>query len=202
MRMNAFGSRRLAVAAAIVLAGVGATACTATQDAVDPIPNTQYRFTDSTPKGEVIPEADRKKPGAVTGELLDGKGTYSLSSDTGKVVVVNLWGSWCPPCQVETPQFQQVYLETKAQGVEFVGFAVKEKAESDTEQFVANNDITYPVVYDQAVKVALQLGRLPVQQGMPQTVMIDKQGRVAAAYVGIVQPSQLKPAIATLVAES
>lgn len=206
--MNTFGRRiggiraRAGLVAVLAVLTVGATACTASKNAVDPTAGTEFRFTDATPKGEVIPEADRKKPGQVSGELLDDKGTYSLSSDKGKVVVVNLWGSWCPPCRVETPQFQQVYLDTKAQGVAFVGFAVKEADEADTEQFVANNAITYPVVYDQPVKVALQLGDLPVQSGMPQTVLVDKQGRVAAAYVGIVQPSQLKPAIATLVAES
>ena len=193
---------RSAVAAALAVVTLGATACTASKDAVDQTANTEFRYSDATPKGEVIAVADRKKPGNVTGQLLDDKGTYSLTSDTGKVVVLNLWGSWCAPCQVETPQFQQVYLDTKAEGVQFVGFAVKEADESDTEQFVANNSITYPIVYDQAVKVALQLGKLPVGVGMPQTVLVDKQGRVAAAYIGIVQPSQLKPAIATLVAES
>lgn len=202
--MNTFGrSTRAAVASAVAVVVLATTACTASKDAVDPTAGTEFRYDGTaTPKGEVIPEADRKKPGNVTGDLIDDKGTYSLSSDAGKVVVVNLWGSWCAPCQVETPQFQQVYLDTKAEGVEFVGFAVKESDESDTEQFVANNSITYPIVYDQAVKVALQLGNLRVGQGMPQTVLVDKQGRVAAVYIGIVQPSQLKPVIATLVAES
>jgi thiol-disulfide isomerase/thioredoxin len=199
--MNTFGKRGV-VAAAVVLATVSTAACTASKDAVDQTAGTQFRFTDATPKGEVIAAADRKKPGNVSGELLDDKGTYTLSSDAGKVVVINLWGSWCGPCRVETPQFEQVYDDTRSEGVQFVGFAVKERAQSDTEQFVANNGITYPIVYDQAVKVALQLGDLPVQVGMPQTVLIDRQGRVAAAYVGIVQPSQIKPALATLVAES
>ena len=188
------------MAAAVALAALGASACTASKDAVDPIPNTEYRFSDATPQGEVIPPQDRKRPGEVGGELLDGKGSYSLSQDAGKVVVVNLWGSWCGPCQVETPQFQQVYLDTKAQGVQFVGFDVKD-SRSTAQAFVEDNQITYPNVYDQAAKVALQLGGLRVA-GLPNTILVDKQGRVAAAYVGIVQPSQLKPAIATLVAES
>ncbi|MHA3701529.1 TlpA family protein disulfide reductase [Jatrophihabitans sp. YIM 134969] len=199
--MNTFGTRaRAGLAAALGAVLLVGTGCSASKDAVDPIPNTEYRFNNATSKGEVIPESDRKKPGAVTGELLDGKGTYSLANDAGKVVVVNLWGSWCGPCKVETPQYQQVYLDSKAQGVQFVGFDVKDNR-SDAQAFVEDNQITYPNVYDQAAKVALQLGGLRVA-GLPNTVLIDKQGRVAAAYVGIVQPSQLKPAIATLVAES
>lgn len=176
-------------------------ACSAGTDAVDQTAGTQFRFTDATPKGQVIPVADRSKPGQVSGPLLDGGGTYTLASDAGKVVVVNLWGSWCVPCKVETPQFEQVYQQTKAEGVDFVGFAVKEASENGPRAFVQDNGITYPIVYDQETKVALQLGRLPVQ-GLPLTVLIDKSGRVAAAYVGLTQPSDLKPAIATLVAES
>ncbi len=200
--MNTFGMRgRVAVAAAVGVLALAASGCTASKDAVDQTAGTQFRYTDATPKGQVIAPADRKKPGQVTGELLDGKGDYSLTADAGKVVVINLWGQWCDPCQVETPQFQQVYLETKAQGVQFVGFDVKDDR-SKAQSFVEDNRITYPIVYDQPIKVALQLGKLPVGVGMPQTVLVDKQGRVAAAYLGIVQPSQLKPAIATLVAES
>ena len=198
--MNTFGKRARAVAVAVAAVALTTTACTASKDAVDPVPNSEFRFTDATPKGEVIPVADRRKPGAVGGQLLDGNGTYSLANDTGKVVVVNLWAAWCGPCKVETPQYQQVYQDTKAQGVQFVGFDVKDNA-SAAQAFVADNDVTYPIVFDQAVKSALQLGDLPVA-GLPLTVLVDKAGRVAAAYVGIVQPSKLKPAIATLVGES
>lgn len=191
---------RTAVAAVLGVLALGTSACTASKDAVDPVPNSEFRFTDATPKGEVIPEPDRRTPGNVSGELLDGTGQYSLADDRGKVVVVNLWGAWCAPCKVETPQFQQVYLDTQADGVQFVGFDVKDTRDK-AEAFVEDNQITYPMVYDQATKVALQLGNLPVA-GLPLTVLVDKQGRVAAAYVGITQPSKLKPAIATLVAES
>lgn len=200
MNMNTFGFRRVAVAGALALATLGTAACTGGSTAVDQTAGTEFRFTDATAKGEVIPVADRKKPGDVTGELLDGSGSYSLSQDAGKVVVVNLWGAWCGPCKVETPQFQQVYLASRAKGVQFVGFDVKDQKQ-DAQAFVEDNHITYPIVFDQATKVALQLGSLPVA-GLPLTVLVDKQGRVAAAYVGLTQPSKLQPAIATLVGES
>ena len=199
--MNTFGIRVRGLVVALAAVALTATACTASKDAVDPVPNSEFRFTDATDKGSVIPVADREKPGDVSGELLDGNGTYTLGQDAGKVVVVNLWGSWCGPCQVETPQFEQVYLDTKAEGVEFVGFAIKDDR-SKAQAFVEDNQITYPMVFDQATKVALQLGGLKVQAGMPQTVIVDKQGRVAASYVGIVKPTDLKAAIVTLVAES
>lgn len=193
---------RRAMVAVLAAVGVAAvlTACTGGTDAVDQTAGGDFRYTDATQRGTVIPAADRQKPGDVSGPLLSG-GTYHLTADAGQVVVVNLWGSWCPPCRVETPEFQQVYEQTRATGVQFVGFAVKETSEGDTKQFVAVNDITYPIVYDPLTKVALQLGRIPTA-GLPLTAVVDKQGRVAAVYVGSVQPSQLKPVLAQLTAES
>lgn len=197
--MNVSVRRRVLTAGVLALAAVGTSACTGGTDAVDPMSSSQFRYTDPTAQGDVIASADRKKPGNVTGELLDGNGTYTLAGDAGKVVVVNLWGAWCPPCRVETPQFQQVYLDTKAEGVNFVGFDVKDTRQN-AQAFVQDNDITYPMVSDFPAAVALQLGHLRVA-GLPQTVLIDKHGRVAAVYISIVQPSKLKPAIARLVAE-
>lgn len=185
-----------AAAAALLLAG-----CSVGTNAVDQTAGSQFRFTNATPAGNVIPVADRQKPGKVSGTLLNG-GTYTLAQDAGKVVVVNIWGSWCGPCQVETPEFQQVYLQTRAQGVDFVGFAIKETSPDNTRSFVTDHAITYPIVYDPMSKIALELGNLPISAGVPQTVLIDRQGRVAASYVGQVRPSKLKPAIAQLTAES
>lgn len=191
---------RAALVGLAVALALTASACTGGSGAVDQTAGTEFRFTDATEKGDVIPVADRRSPGDVGGELLDGSGTYSLTADAGKVVVINLWASWCGPCKVETPQFEQVYQQTKAEGVQFVGFDVKDNRQ-DAQAFVTDNQVTYPMVYDQPAKVVLQLGNLPVQ-GLPLTVVIDRQGKVAAAYVGLTQPSDLKPAIATLVAES
>lgn len=184
----------LAISAVVaLLAGCGGS--TSRSGASD-----RFQFTDATTKGEVIAAEQRRPPGVVTGPLLDGSGAYTLSSDLGKVVVINLWGSWCGPCQVETPRFQQVYEQVRDQGVNFVGFAVKENGESGPRTFVRDKAITYPIVYDPPAKVALQLGRIPVS-GIPLTVLIDTQGRVGAVYIGLVQPSQLKPAIAALLGE-
>lgn len=188
------------VAGLLGLATLATSACSAGTNAVDQTAGTQFRYTNATPQGQVIPPADRKKPGNVTGELLDGNGTYTLANDLGKVVVVNLWGAWCPPCRVETPQFQQVYLEMRADGVNFVGFDVKD-GKQDAQAFVADNQITYPIVYDFPTKVALELGKVPVA-GLPLTALIDKQGRVAAIYISIVQPSRLRPAIEGLLSET
>ena len=137
----------------------------------------------------------------MSGGLLAGSGTYRLSQDIGKVVVINLWATWCGPCKVETPAFNKVFADVEAQGVNFVGFAVKNAPISEPQKFVEDYGISYPMVYDEQATVAQQLGDLPAQ-AVPLTVLIDRRGRVAGVYIGLTQPAQLRPAIATLVAET
>ena len=142
---------------------------------------------------------DRKKTGDVTGELLSG-GTFALKKERGKVVVLNFWASWCGPCKVETPELSKLSTTLSSQNVQFVGLDVKDDKGS-AQDFVTQNKIAYPMVFDQPARTALQLGRVPVQ-ALPSTVVIDKQGRVAAVYEGAVQPADLQPAITALLKES
>jgi peroxiredoxin len=186
----------LAAVLALVLAAAG---CTGGDDAVDQSAGGQYRFVGATSHGTVIDADKRKLAGPAKGELLDG-GDWSLAALKGQVTVLNYWGTWCGPCRVETPNFQTVYLAWKDKGVAFVGIDVKEASPSPAKAFVRDNNITYPMVFDEGAKTALQIGHLPLR-GMPNTVVIDKQGRVAAVYVGIVQPADLEPALAALTSE-
>ena len=193
-------SRTAALAAVLLAAVLGLSACSGGKNAVDQSAGTQFRYVQANKKGSLIEAAKRKQAGPVTGTLLAG-GEYRLSDDRGKVVVLNFFASWCPPCQTETPQFDSIYRERKSEGVQFVGMDVKDPSKSAAQSWIADKGITFPVVYDEAARSAIQLGDVPMA-ALPSTVVIDKQGRVAAVYVGAVLPKDLTPALDQLVEEA
>jgi peroxiredoxin len=193
--------RRATVAASAViglLAGL-LVACSGGKDAVDQQAGGQYRFVGATSKGATIAVADRKTVGAVSASLLDG-GEFRLADDKGRVVVLNYWASWCVPCQTEAPQFDLLYRDVKAQGIQFVGVDAKD-TRSGGQSFVKDNKISYPIVWDEQGRTALQLGKVP-SASLPFTVILDKQQRVAAVYLGAVQPADLRPVITGLARET
>jgi peroxiredoxin len=172
--------------------------CSGGTDAVDQTAGGEFRFVAGTGKGEVIPVADRKSAPDVTGQLIGG-GQWQLAGQRGKVVVLNFWGSWCPPCRVETPDFDQAYRATKAKGVEFVGVAVKDREEAAA-SFLADKKISYPSLFDPAGKVALRFRDLRTN-GFPYTIVIDKQARVAAVYPTALVREDIEPVVTQLAAE-
>ena len=169
--------RFLAALAGVIAACLTITACSGGKDAVDQQAGGQYRFVGATSKGHTIAAADRKAVGTVAGSLLDG-GNFRLAEYKGKVVVINFWASWCVPCQTEMPQFDLLYRQVKTQGIQFVGIDAKD-TRSGGRSFVEANDISYPIVWDEQARTALQLGKVP-SVSLPFTVIVDKQQRIAA----------------------
>ena len=164
-------------------------------------PSKDYQFDGSIDPPTLIAVADRKPAANFTGSLLSGGGTYDLTKDAaGKITVVNFWGAWCPPCQIETPQFQAAYLKYRPKGVTFVGIDIKEQSRGRPRDFVATNKITYPIVYDDLGRVAVTLGNVPTQ-GAPVSLILDRHHRVAAFYVGKVEPKDMTQILNKLVAE-
>jgi thiol-disulfide isomerase/thioredoxin len=159
-----------------------------------------YAFSGATKVGSLIPEHDRKPAADVHAPLLDGGKTYRLSSDKGAVVVLNFWATWCPPCRVETPQLDNVYRAYKAKDVTIVGVDTKDFPRSKAQAFVTDNQITYPMVYDEQGESIVALGSIP--GSLPFSVLIDKQGRVAAVYLGAVTPKDLTSPLNRLRAET
>ena len=157
----------------------------------------QYRFSSTTGEGKLIPATQRKPAAPMAGTLIGG-GAFRLAEHRGRVVLVNFWASWCAPCVLESPMLNGLYRQLKDRSVDFVGIDIKDERQSAA-SFIADNQMSYPMIYDEAGKTALQLG-VPVG-GLPVTVLIDRAGKVAAAYTGAVHRPTILPALQRLAAD-
>jgi thiol-disulfide isomerase/thioredoxin len=125
-----------------------------------------------------VPPDQRKALPAVSGQALGSNKPISTQDYLGKVVVINVWGSWCPPCRKEAPDLQAASVETK-DVAQFVGITSKDYDPAPAEAFVRSFKITYPSIYDPTGKVLLAFaGELP-PSAIPSTMIIDKDGRLA-----------------------
>lgn len=128
----------------------------------------------------VIPADKRKTAPVLSGPLLGG-GRASLSADPGKVVVLNLWGSWCAPCREEAPALAAAARELPQAA--FFGINTRDVT-SNAEAFVRVQKIPYPSFADQDGSLVLEMERVVNMSSLPVTVLLDKEGRVAAAIYG------------------
>ena len=130
-----------------------------------------------------LPESDRKQPGEVAGRTIDGE-PLALSDYAGKVVVVNVWGSWCAPCRAEAPMLADAARDLAKQDVAFLGIDSRDLNESQARAFVRTFDVPYPSIYDQQGRTLLAFRGTLVPSAVPSTVIIDRKGRVAASVLG------------------
>lgn len=183
--------RKLLVAlVAMLLAG-----CATGSDAVDASSGGEFRFVAGTPDGEVIAAEDRASAPEFVAELLDGS-EFDSNALSGEVAVLNFWGSWCAPCRVELPGFQQVYEEVSADGVSFLGINVKDDRQL-AQAFLDDKGIAFPSVFDPRGEVALIFRDYPAN-AIPSTIVLDREGRVAAVYVAAVTSDQLRQTLDAL----
>ena len=173
--------------------------CSTGSGAVDVNNGGQFRFVAGTPAGEVIPPDERAAAPEFSGTLLDGS-EFSSTELAGQVAVLNFWGSWCAPCRVETPEFQEVYAQVRDQGVAFLGLNVKETNEQFATAFVDRFGIQFPSLYDPRGEVALAFRGYPAN-AIPSTIVLDREGRVAAVYTGTVAKADLHAVIDRILGE-
>ena len=126
----------------------------------------------------------------------DGK-SIKLSNYSGKVVVLNLWATWCGPCRTETPELVRLYKEYQDQGLEVVALSTEDPVRSaeSVQQFMREYEVNYPVGWaTREVAIALMQGRTSI----PQNFIITRDGRIKKRFIGfhpIKTPPQLKQAI-------
>ncbi len=183
-----------ALLAVVVLAG-----CTSSDSLAQ-----QYR--DGNEKGYIagefqvveIPEPDRGEPVAFEGVTETGE---SVASDDyrGGVLVVNFWYAACGPCIVEAPLLEEVWQEYQDQGVSFLGVNTYDQPATAL-SFARDNNVTYPSVIDvNDGKVKLAFAQVTPIQATPTTLVLDRNGRVAARVIGQLASASI---LSTLVADT
>jgi len=131
---------------------------------------------------QIAPDQRKELP-TVSGPTLGSNQTISSQDYRGKVVVINVWGSWCPPCRKEAPDLQAASVETR-DVAQFVGITSKDYDPAPAEAFVRSFKITYPSIYDPTGKALLAFaGELP-PSAIPSTMIVDREGRLAVRVLG------------------
>ena len=189
------------VLVAFLLLVLAMTGCSTGKDAVSQ--GDSFQFVAPGGKTDITYDgADRKRIPNLSGDDLMNQGkTISLADFTGKVVVLNVWGQWCPPCRTEAPEMEKLYVQNQAAGVQVLGLDVRDPDRSAPQDFVRDRGLTYPSIYDPPGRALLQLAGYPVTV-VPSTIVIDKQQRVAAVYLRSLLASDVAPLVRKLAAES
>jgi len=148
------------------------------------------------------PLQSRGEPGPVSGpDLMDTTRTISLNDFPGKVVVINIWGQWCGPCRAEITQLQKVYDATRDQGVAFLGIDVRDNDIDAPRDFITDRKITFPSIYDPAMRTMIAFGGKYPTTVIPSTVVLDREHRVAAVFLRELLAEDLLPVVQRLAAE-
>jgi thiol-disulfide isomerase/thioredoxin len=132
-----------------------------------------------------IPPGDREPAPPLAGKTLDGE-RIALSDYAGTVVVLNVWGSWCPPCRKEAPDLAEAAKSLAPKGVAFLGVNTRDATPEPAKAFVRRFDVSYPSVFDPDGQQLLGFRETLPPKAIPSTLVIDTDGRVAARVVGAV----------------
>jgi thiol-disulfide isomerase/thioredoxin len=186
------------VAAMAVLALL--TGCSTSKDAVEP----GQDFTFVAPGGQTTivydPPESRGTLRALSGESLRNPGsTTGIENLPGRVVVLNIWGSWCGPCRAEAADLEFVAQQTAADGVSVLGVDVRDDRAAAAD-FVRDRGITYDSVFDPPARTLVALKGYP-RNTVPSTIVLDRQHRVAAVYLTAIRVPELIPLVRRLAAE-
>lgn len=142
--------------------------------------------------GAVIPAAQRPPAPRVAGTTLTGQ-HLDVASLRGGPVVINFWGSWCAPCQAEAQALARAAVATRRLGVHFVGVDIREDPSSGL-AFERAHRIPFPSISDSGNLIAAGFGAV-APTATPSTYILDARGRIAWAFFGPTQASQLELAL-------
>lgn len=138
-----------------------------------------------------LPAGERPMAPEISGpDLADPtEQVISLADYRGTIVVLNVWGSWCGPCREEAPDLVAA-AEKLGERAQFLGLNTRDLDPAPAQAFGRAFEVSYPNIYDPRGELLLEFSDLP-PNGIPSTVVIDAEGKVAARIIGTVTESTL-----------
>jgi thiol-disulfide isomerase/thioredoxin len=137
---------------------------------------------DNNTSSLIINEKDSNKAPDFALKSVDGK-TIKLSDYKGKIVIIDFWATWCPPCRRGIPDLVAIQQEYK-KNVVIIGISLdREKTIKDVPDFVKNYKINYPVVYGDD-QITIDYGGI---RSIPTSFVIDKKGNIVDSHIGLVE---------------
>ena len=179
--------RKRAVGAVLAAVAVTLAGCAQDSDNAQNAVATGGNFEFITPGGEKVinyEESERKPLRTFSGEdVRDTDKTISLEDYDGEIVVLNSWGQWCAPCRSEADDLQEVHSELQKRQIGTVlGINVRDYNPQVSNDFLEDNGLKYPSIYDPPFKTAAALGGVPTSV-VPTTIVLDKQHRPATVFL-------------------
>lgn len=114
-------------------------------------------------------------------------GGLTMNSLKGKGVILNFWATWCAPCKVEMPDFEEAYKNHKEKGLEIIGVNFQQEPDI-VKRFLEKWEMSFPIALDVDGDLSKKYGVV----ALPSTFFIDRNGKVLGSHVGLVQPSLLE----------
>ncbi|MFF4408950.1 TlpA family protein disulfide reductase [Streptomyces sp. NPDC001262] len=201
LRRHPSRRRTTLLAAGSALAALVLTAC----GSGGPKSGGQTQFVQGSGGVELVKDKDgRQDAPDLSGKTLDGK-DLDVAKDPefkGKIVVLNVWGSWCSPCRAEAKNLVKVANDYKDKGVQFVGLDTRDPDPSNAIAFEKEFAVPYPSLHDSSGKLLLRFPKGSLNpQAIPSTIFIDRNGKIAARALKGLGEDELRETLDPLIAE-
>ncbi len=191
---------RRALTSMLVAVALLAGGCTSNATA---IPG-QGSFVFVSPGGESefsYPAGERGSVGDFTGtSVTDAQQTLKLSDFPGRVMVLNVWGSWCGPCRGEAADLNVAQQLSADRPVQFLGINIRDSRQAAAD-FITGSGTRYPSIFDPTTRTLLSMQGFPTS-AIPTTIILDRGHRVARIFLRVVGAEELDRAVTALLAEA
>lgn len=178
--------RRSLLTAVVAASAVALVACGQSGDNAQNAVAVGGTFQFHSPGGDTVITYDEEERAPLQGfsgtSLMDQDETIDLADFEDEVVVINAWGQWCAPCRAEVDDLQEAHETLEPLGGSVLGINVRDYQPEIAQDFVLDNGVTYPSIYDPPFRTAVALGGVPTSV-IPTTVVLDREHRPAAVFL-------------------